>query len=95
MSDKNYVGQRVRFTVSFTVDDVLTDPTTVTFKTKDPGRNTDSYTYAGGTVTKSATGVYYRDVELDEEGKWLLYGEGTGACDAVDILEIYANPTGF
>lgn len=75
-------GDAVRLTATFAVAGSETDPTTVTLKVKDPSKNTDTYTLATGGVTKSATGVYYRDVVLDEGGEWFYRWEGTGTCMA-------------
>jgi len=73
------IGDVVRFTGTFTnVSGTVTDPTTVTLSIKSPSAIT-SYTYAGGAVTKSGTGVYYKDVSLDAQGTWYWRWVGTGA----------------
>jgi hypothetical protein len=61
-----------------------TDPTTVTLKVQDPSGVEDTYTYALGQVTKSAAGVYYRDVAVDEKGVWHYRWIGTGTVAAAD-----------
>jgi uncharacterized protein YfaS (alpha-2-macroglobulin family) len=79
------VGQKVRCSVVFTVDDVDTDPTTVTFKVKDPSGTTTTQVYlTDDEVVKTAVGVYYADVDTDEKGEWNFRWEGTGACAAVE-----------
>lgn len=82
MADQYHVQQAVRIFGYFKVAGVLTDPTTIQLQTEDPSGNEDSYTFAGGTVTKDGTGIYYRDVTLDEAGTWTYRWKGTGAVIA-------------
>jgi hypothetical protein len=63
-------GNRVRLQATFTVAGVNTDPTIVTLNVKDPTGTVTPYTYALGGVIKSATGIYYKDVDMDAEGVW-------------------------
>jgi hypothetical protein len=78
-------GQKVRCVVSFTVDGTLTDPTTVTFKSMDPGGNVSIFVYGtDNELVKDSTGIYYADVITDENGEWNFRFEGTGACEAVE-----------
>ena len=78
-------GQRVRCTCTFTVNNVNTDPTTITAKVKDPSGNEISYVYGTDEeLGKSATGIYYLDVTTDENGQWHFRFEGTGTCTAVE-----------
>lgn len=77
-------GDLVRITGTFTVAGTATDPTTVTLKVKDPSGNVDTYTYALSQVTKSSTGVYYKDISLDEAGYWYYQWTGTGTVESVD-----------
>lgn len=84
MADRTVVGDTIRLTNSFYVGTTLTDPTTVTLVVTDPSANTEgTYTYAGSTITKSATGVYYKDLTVDEDGVWEYTWTGTGT--AADI----------
>lgn len=71
-------GDLARISAAFTVAGTATDPTTVTLKVRDPSGNTDTYTYALGLVTKSSTGNYYKDITLDEVGRWYYRWAGTG-----------------
>lgn len=80
MANTYDVGDLVRVTGTFTVGSVATDPTTVTLKVKDPSGNLDTYTYALSQVTKSSTGIYYKDLSIDEAGVWRYRFVGTGAC---------------
>jgi len=78
-------GQKVRCSVDFKVADVLTDPTTVTFKSKKPSGTITTLVYGtDAAVVKDATGQYHVDVTTDEKGEWNFRFEGTGTCTAVE-----------
>lgn len=62
----------------------LADPTTVTLTVVPPTASSTAYTYAGGTVTKSTTGVFYRDLTPDAPGEWRIRWVGTGTVAAVE-----------
>jgi len=79
--DKN---DKVRLTARFTVSGVLTDPTTVTLKIRNLLGVTSTYTYALAQITKSAVGVYYKDISLDRSGEWFYRWEGTGTVEAAN-----------
>jgi hypothetical protein len=70
------------FSAAFAVDDTPTDPTTVTLVMRRPSGTSDTYTYAGGTVTKDGTGSYSKSVTLDERGIWGWRWVGTGTCQS-------------
>ena len=72
----------IRLTGNFAISSVLTDPLAVTLQIIAPDRAAGTYTYAGGQVTKSATGIYYRDISLDQVGRWDYRFEGTGTVQA-------------
>lgn len=82
----------IRITGTFAVSDVATDPTTVTLKTKSPSGAVSTYTYALSQVTKSATGVYYKDVQLTEAGTWQYRWSGTGAVASEDWSTLEVEP---
>lgn len=83
--DSYDIGDAVRLTGTFrNAAGTLTDPTTVTLKHEDPSGNETSLTYAGGTVTKSSTGIYYADVTVDESGTWKYKWIGTGTVAQAD-----------
>lgn len=71
-------------TNTFTVNSVATDPTTVTLTVTDPTGTATPYTYAASEITKSATGVYTKDITCSTAGTWQYEWEGTGtATDTV------------
>jgi hypothetical protein len=75
-------GDLVRVKATFTVNAVLTDPTTITLKVKDPEGTVTTYTYAGGAVSKTSTGLYYKDVSVTNDGMWYYRFEGTGTVQS-------------
>lgn len=83
------IGDLVRVTGTFTVGGTATDPTTITLKVMNPAGTTTTYTYALSQVTKSATGIYYKDVSPDTRGVWMYEWTGTGTCQAVDEGEFW------
>lgn len=63
------------------------DPGTVYFQFQLPDTSKVTYTYGvGGTVVKSAVGVYYADVSLGTAGTWYyrFYSTGTGQAAGDD-----------
>lgn len=79
------VGDLLRLQVSFT-DSVGTavDPTTVALSVINPAGTETEYTYAGGSVTKSATGTYYYDLTVSSSGRHLYRWLAGGAYVAAD-----------
>ena len=78
------VGDSSVLTATFTVSGTNTDPTTVTLYVNDPSGNVSTYTYSGATITKSATGIYTKTIDLDEAGTWLYRWETTGTAKAAE-----------
>lgn len=82
-------GDSVRVTASFTdFSDAPVDPNTVTLKYHASG-DTTTLTYPTG-ITKTSTGNYRADVELDESGSWWFRWEGDGATPAASetVIEV-------
>lgn len=88
-------GSAVRFRGRFQVSDVDTDPSTVSIQVRDPSGTTSTYTYGSATISKEATGIYYKDIVLDSEGVWKAYMVGTGLCRAADIEAVQCRPDPF
>jgi len=89
MADEIFYGGTRRVSINFAVGGVATDPTTVTLVMTTPSGGASTYIYSLGQVTKSATGVYYKDVDNSERGWWQWHWEGSGACDQVDEGHYY------
>lgn len=70
------------FACVFAVGTTNTDPTTVSLLIEKPDKTSTTYTYDGGTVTKTATGSFSKAVTLDQRGTWRYVWTGTGACQA-------------
>jgi hypothetical protein len=76
------IGDRIRVKCDFKdQNDVVADPGDVTLKVKPPDGIVATYTYLGATVNKSAVGQYYKDVSLNQEGKWYYKFEGTAPIE--------------
>ena len=86
MANTYRMGDDVRCTGTFTDSDgAAIDPATVIFSVKDPSGNVDSYIYGvDAEVVKSATGVYYVDVDADESGDWWYRFHSTGTGKAAE-----------
>jgi hypothetical protein len=95
MTHTYHKGNSIKSVASFKVGGELTDPTTVTLKVKDPTETITSYTYALAEVTKSSTGVYYKEIPSDLVGIWRVEWIGTGACVAVDEDFYIIEPCNF
>jgi hypothetical protein len=78
------IGQKVRLQGIFKVLGVNTDPTTITLKIKSPAGVSTTYTFALGTVTRSDTGIYYKDLSINASGAWHYNWTGTGLVEAAD-----------
>lgn len=83
MPDSIYVGSAIQLKATFTVSGTNTDPTTISLEVKDPSSNTDTYTYAGATITKDATGKYSKIITFDEAGWWSYEWQTTGTVISV------------
>ena len=88
-------GDAVRVQCTFTVSSAPTDPTTVTLKVKDSDGTISTYTYAMGQITKSATGIYYKDIIVANDGLWYYRFEGTGACQAAGETQFRVRESEF
>lgn len=99
MANTYDVGDLVRVTGTFTdIDSVATDPDVVRCKYQDPSGNDTTDVYGVGSTVKSATGVYYLDIDIDEAGTWFYRfegetsgGEGQGAAES----NFYVTPSEF
>jgi len=83
----------VRITATFAVSGSATDPTAITMKVKNPAGTVATYTYALSEITKSATGIYYKDVSVTSSGTWYYSMTGTGTCAAAAEGKVFVRPT--
>lgn len=77
-------GSVVLVSALFTVSSTNTDPTTVTLEVTNPSGTETSYTYAGATVTKAATGSYTKELTPDASGYWKYRWIAGGAVVAAN-----------
>ena len=76
------------------VPGTLTDPTTVTLVVYKPDGSSNTYTYAGATVLKYATGVFDKsDYTADQAGDYIAIWTGTGAAVDTDVIRFTAFAT--
>jgi len=82
-------GQTYKFPATFrNAANVLTDPTTVTFRIRDPAGTETAYVYGVGTdVVRASVGSFYVIRQLTTAGEWRCRAEGTGTVAAVDELD--------
>ena len=86
MAKTYHVGDKPRVTGTLEdADGVDTDPSALTFSYRDPSGNLTTYTYGvDGELVKSAVGIYYADVDIDEHGRWWYQSASTGTGQATD-----------
>lgn len=86
MSEIFEIGDAVRLQGSFfDIDRVLTDPSTVSFKVRDPAAVVATFVYSNDAeVIKGSTGIYYMDFFVNTVGQhnWRL--EGTGSVQVAE-----------
>ena len=72
----------------------LADPTTITFRFRDPDGNQTAWVYGTDSeLVRSSTGDYYAIVPTDESGVWDYEFEGTGTVDIISVGKFVATPT--
>ena len=86
-------GDAPRLSNTFLIGTTATDPTTVTLEVTDPSGVLSSYTYPA-TVVKDATGVYHKDVPVNQAGEWHYRFIGTGTVEAVAQRRFAVRRTG-
>lgn len=82
MANQYQVGDDVRCTGTFTnTAGSNADPDVVKFSFRNPSGTVTTYTYdTDDELVKSATGIYYVDVDADRSGTWWyrFFSTGTG-----------------
>ena len=82
-------GSVVRISTAFTVDDVYTDPATVSLIVTAPDGTQTTYAYADTEIEKDGTGLYHRDETAGDPGLWRWRWVGTGAAAGPDEGSFY------
>ena len=92
MSERFVVGDTVTLSNTFAVSGTATDPTTISLVVTDPTGTATTYTYAGSTITKSATGVYTKNITASTAGLWAYTWTGTGTAADVESGSFEVRP---
>ena len=87
-------GDLVRLTAKFTILTELTNPSAVYLQVIGPDRVTGTYSYPT-TVSILATGTFYRDVSVDQVGRYDYNFQGTGTVQAVGAGKFLVRRTDF
>ncbi len=90
------IGDAVRLFGSFSdIDFVPIDPSTVTFRIRDPAGIQTTYVYSASQVVKQDTGVYYVDYLVNTIGihNWKFLGTGSGQVMTQDQFDVSSDKT--
>jgi hypothetical protein len=88
--------QSVNLRVTFKVNNVLTDPATVTFKMRKPDGTETTYVYLTDVqLIRDSTGKYHVLVLLDQYGVWWYRYEGTGTAPGATEASLEVIPSQF
>lgn len=79
-------NETATITNTFLVDGVATDPGEVTVVVTAPDGTPTTYTYGGGTVEKTGTGAYRKEVAVPTSGLWSAVIIGT--TPAADVVAV-------
>lgn len=84
----NHASDLATVSNTFEVDGTATDPTTATLVVTDPDGNAITYTWAGGTVTRTGTGAFTKDVSCSSTtpGTWQGVWIGTGPATDTAVV---------
>lgn len=89
-------GDLIRVTAKFKVGTVLTDPTTVKVKVKNPAGTITTKTYlTDAEVVKDSAGIYHYDITLNASGSWWYRWESTGAAAGAREYRVQVRPSEF
>lgn len=86
------VGDVVRIFSNFKQGGVGVDPSTVTLKVTKPDATSQSYTYAGATVTKDGVGQYHVDIAPSIKGTYQYRWSSTGTGAAAEEMWFQVRP---
>ena len=92
------IGQRIRIKGDFkNENEVLTDPSTVTFTITKPDETETAYYFdvlgEADTLTHPSTGIYYIDITIDQAGIWTVEMVSTGILETADWEIFNVTPT--
>lgn len=87
------IGDKIRVSAIFKNGTNRLNPTVVTLKIKHPDGTVTTYTTAQ--LTNPQTGVWYKDITIDQSGNWYVRFEGTGALVAAVEEKIVVKASEF
>lgn len=93
------IGSNVRCEMRFYSDvekTTLADPTAVLFRKVSPTGDVTAHTYGvDGALIRDSLGIFYENVNPDEEGTWIYAFRGTGAVVITMQSQFVAKETAF
>jgi hypothetical protein len=93
----NYdIGDAIRCSVEFKANSVLTDPSVVTFKLKNPAGTETTYVYGtDAQLVRDSTGAYHVDVDISSAGIYYYRFVGSGTLKAASESKFSIKPSEF
>ncbi len=83
--NRHTIHTTVRLQITFTLNDVVTDPTLVIFELLEPDGTTISHTFpTDSELVKVSTGIYKEEINVDQEGVYEYRFRGSGAIGTVN-----------
>jgi hypothetical protein len=93
--DTYQVGQLATLSIEFlNGSGALADPATVALTITTPGGVSTTYTFAGGQITRDATGKYHFDLTVNAAGAWTWQWNTTGTPTTTSTGYLVAVPAG-
>ncbi len=92
MPNTHDVGDVVRVWGYFTSGSQYIDPDTVSLRVREPDGTVTTYTYSGS-VSRSTTGSYYKDLSVTSAGDWHYKFYSTGDGQAAESNYFTAAPS--
>jgi len=95
------IGDLIRLRATFVSTDLVTpaDASTITFLTLSGAGTVASYQFTGGagggSITRAATGAYYKDITVDVYGPWSYRAIGTGGVQAAEEWQFTVDQSKF
>lgn len=94
------IGDLIRLRATYLATDLVNtvDPNLVTFLVMSGAGTTASYQSnggVGGSITRVATGAYYKDILLDAYGLWTYRSIGTGGVQAAEEWQFTVDQSKF
>ena len=90
------IGDAPRFSATFEVDGVATNPTATLFKFKTPAGTETTYTHGVDVeLVRDSTGQFHVDFALDTAGVWHVRWVGTGSAAGAEEYSVKVGRSAF